>query len=222
MIKTTLKSFILIAAAATLSACSNVNTDEIQPSLFSAFATLESTSGKTTFSVQEEGTTTPVMLTSTVGLGSSFTVGKRYVIQYSTADNKQYSPGPITLYGIYNVYQGTIITATTKEILDASKTPINVTYSSLTGDWTNLTVTAPISQWPKNFSLYVNEETLHEAYPDVYIGFTSDNNSSNTQGTVFGSFDMSPLWEHENVQGFTLYYTQNNTPQSKRITRPKR
>ena len=208
---------------ATLSSC-NSSSDEPQSMLFSAFSTLESLDGSScSFSIQEDSDSSPIILTASISLNSQeFKVGGRYVIQYSTLDNNPFTPGPITLYAVVSPFTGNVTEASKSEINNLTSDPISIFYINRTSNWINIQAVASVTNKPEAFGLYVDETTLGDEYPKVYVGFKSDNISSINQNQFFGSFNVQSLFELPTAKGFTLYYRYNGSQNSVKFEKPSK
>lgn len=204
------KTLLIVSALAlSLGSCNSLN-DEPQREVFSAFATLYSMAdGAFTFTIQANGSSDAVMLTSNFVAMSTLTVGSRYVIAYSTPTNEPYKSGSMTLYEIYDVVQNDAVEASEDEISGVTIDPVSVTYLSITGEWLNATAIAPLIVEPRLFNAYVDESTLDSPYPDVYIGFRSDDTGAFYQRTFFGSFNITSLREMSDIEGITVHYKYN-------------
>lgn len=207
--------FISLAVAALISiafvSCNSKEDDGPTLYDFMLFSTLESISDNgCSFEVQKNSETAPVILTSSVQLDkSTYKAGNRYVIRYSCEANEPFVAGPISLSAVLGCFSDTTVFSNVQEISDLSDDIIDVMGAELVGKWLNMTAVAPLIAGPKTFGAYVNEETLENEYPDVYVVFVSDNNSSYNRYQFFGSFDISNLIDINTVRGITLHYPYN-------------
>lgn len=218
-----IKSLLLLTIAViSLSMVScNDKSDEPQLERYTYFATLESIgNGTCSFSVQENSDSQPVILTATATLNSSFKVGDRYVIQYSNLENNPFVSGPVTLYYIIGVFSGDAVIETMENISPLIADPINVLYAERTGKWLNIEAWVSVAEQPAKFGLFVDESTLGDEYPDVYLGFRTDNPGYSSPKTLYASFDIQSLFDLPNSKGFTLHYRFNNAIQTKKFEKP--
>lgn len=201
----------LVAVFTTLTGCNSSHNDEPMPDVFVTFATLESINENScVFSAQQSENSAPVEFIATVSLSpEQFSVGNRYVIQYSTLDNQPYTPGIITLYVILNAFNGEAVVAPMTEIQPLTTQPVNVLYAGRTGNYINFQATASISVQPKTFNIYVDETTLDSEYPTAYLAFVSDNPGGINDKSFYASFNVGSVINQPGVKGIKLHCRVN-------------
>lgn len=218
-----IKGFLFAALAmvmATLSSCNNGSgPGEPERPHYTMFATLLSFgSGACSLEVQEGPDTPRAILTANVTInGTPEAIGKRFLIYFTKDDDQPYVSGPINLLSMVEVINGKASIANMQEITNVTMDMNNMAYMSLTGKWLNLQMIANLASYPRTFGVYVDQSTLDKEYPQVYVGFVSDNNGSSYQYIVYGSFDLSPVLEMPDVCGFDLHYFNNGGKKTQRF-----
>lgn len=194
----------VIAAAVTSCNSDDGNNDF---SMFMSFVTLEnSTDTGTKFTTNIGENSELVTFTSSVVLKEEqYPKGKRYIIGYSNEKNERYASGPINLYTIITVANGDVARSTPEAIALLQKDPISVTLLQREGNYINIEANAPVTISPKLFGLYVDENTMNNEYPDVYVGFQTDN-TGGVDRQFYGSFSIKSLWESPTCKGIKVHF----------------
>lgn len=213
-----LKIFFALSIILATTACNSDKTTYTEES-YICFATLtELTDSGCTFTVQENNESPEGTLVANMSLDKNlYKEGDRYVIVYTTGGRPAYSSGNINLLQILSAVTGNIQEVPSEDIAQLTADPINVEYSEQVGKWLNIRALAPYLSTIKNCGLYVDESTLKKQYPDVYLGFKSDNTGSLNYRTVYASFDVTSLFGLSGVHGFTFHYINNGKWQTKRF-----
>lgn len=201
-----LLAFVFCFSTASCSSDDNSN----DPITFMAFVTYASgTPEGSVFTCRENLDSPLVTFTSTISLkADTYTIGKRYIIAYSNQSNIRYQNGAIDLMAIMQIVNNTVEETDYKTIAELTATDINVSLLQREGTYINIEATGFIANEPKKFNLYVNEETIDDEIPQVYIGLES-NNSSIYQRTFYGSIDIAELWNRPGCKGITIHYKAN-------------
>lgn len=202
---------VCAAAAAAIFATSCNNDDGPSNDEYINFATLENRyTGGCSFVVQQNNNTIPATLFSSVELPSGFTIGKRYVIQYSNENAGPFTSGPITLLNAFEPFSGEAKVVPMDTISPLMSDPINNVYFNNVGKWLDVQSYAYVSYAPKAYGVYIDAATINEEYPEAYLGFKSDSKGDGKQYILYGSFDISPIKQLPNARGFNLTYQYNN------------
>lgn len=196
-----------VLMAAMLCSCNDDNDTPIPSGAFTVFATLERLDNTgATFTTQELDDSELVTYVTTQELDSKiYTVGKRYVIVFSNQSGKRFQSGEITLYMAYSVFNGKAESHTAADCEAAFKDPVNLSMIYRTGKWLNVEATAPVGVQPKVFTVYVDQATINNEVPEVYVAFKTDN-INGPERTFFGSFDLSPVWNLSTCHGLRVHY----------------
>ena len=187
--------------------CNDDNETIIPEGAFTVFATLERLDNTgATFTTQELDDSDLVTYTTTHELKEKYyTVGNRYVIVFSNQSGKRFQSGEITLYMAYSVFNGKAESHTAADCEAAFKDPVNLSMIYRTGKWLNVEATAPVGVQPKVFTVYVDQATINNEVPEVYVAFKTDN-INGPERTFFGSFDLSPVWNLSTCHGLRVHY----------------
>ena len=197
---------LLVMASTFLTSC---NSDEPTPSVqtFEAFVTFEgSTESSSTFTTRESNDLPLVTFTSQVVKADDLTKGRRCYIAYSNGSGQRFATGPITIYQMMIVPDGKVIEESIDDIKKLQDDPTNISLVERSGEWINIIGTASYNNSFKEFGLYVDNATINNSIPDVYIGFISYSNIGNRDQLLIGSFDISPVWNLPTCHGIRLHY----------------
>ena len=191
-----------------LVSCNDDDKDDVE--MFMAFVTYaESSKDGSVFTTRPNNDLPLVTFTSGIVLDSKkYSTGKRYIIGYTTPSNKRFESGPISLMTIMNVTNGKAEEATLNAIQGMQNNLLEVSMLQREGQYLNIEATAPIQFQPKTFGIYVDDETIGNARPDIYIGFETDN-TGGAYRTFFGSFDLSPIWDLPSCEGVRIHFHSN-------------
>lgn len=204
-----LMAFGLLAALALLtSSCNEKGNPEY--TMFMAFVTYEgSTDAGSKFTTRENGDSPLVTFTSTTVLKEEqYPKGTRYIIGYTNESEQRFQSGPISLMAIIPIANGPVHRATKQSIEAIYTDMVQLTLLQRTGKFINIEAVAPVQFQPKQFGLYVDDTTMGNEIPDVYVGFESDN-TGGAQRQFYGSFDISSLWDLPTCKGIKIHYHSN-------------
>lgn len=186
--------------------CNSSDDNKDRDTIFAIFVTLASQNGdQLSFTAQEDSDSDIVTYTTTLKLNpGQVTVGKRYVLLFTNGTtDKPFQSGPVDVINIYNIYNGSIAAKTQQEIDAASTAPFSVTNITRTGKYLNLEINAETDAIPRAFTVYVDQATLTNEYPVVYIALDADVKGLNFS-TLFGSFDIAEVWNLRTAKGITV------------------
>lgn len=204
--KTFFKSVMLsITLLLSVTACvGNKEDDQPIPKYYQAFATLTDINGNyCTFAVQSSPDAAPTYFYSTLSQTKDLQKGSRYVLTYTKSDGGEFTPGNITIYAIYGTFDGKVTEAPLSEIKEFTDY-VNIIYYGRTGNYLNLQALSELVSLPTTFALYVDEATINDEYPEVYICFKKENGWAQKDATLFASFDISYLMALNTAKGFKL------------------
>lgn len=189
--------------------CNSDNNND-SSTTFMAFVTYAASNPEgSVFTCRENLDSPLVTFTSTISLkADTYTIGKRYIIAYSNLSNIRYQNGAIDLMAIMQIVNNEVEEADYKTIAELTATDMNVTLLQREGTYINIEATGYVASEPKKFNLYVNEATIDDEIPQVYIGLESDN-SSIYQRTFYGSIDIAELWNRPGCKGINVHYKAN-------------
>ena len=193
--------------------CNSSNEDEPDTgtnTTFNAFVTLTATSTQgCTFTARKENDDPIVTFSSNQSLGTEIKVGRRYFLVYSngTAD-QPFQNGQIRIWNVYDVNQSEIQTKDLDAINKVCSTPVDAATIFRTGNYINVTVEAATGNATlSDFGLIVDEATVNNSYPDVYLAFKPSVGSVGLgqRYTYMGSFDVASLWNRDSCNGFNIH-----------------
>jgi hypothetical protein len=207
-------SLSLVLGAVVFSSCnvsSNENGNGNNNTLYT-FATVAAV-GDTgaTFTFRKEDDSPLITLTSTQSFNKdTVKVGMRVFIAYTIESNQAYTSGPVTITGMLSPFGGDILAGYAKDYSQFASQQIKLDAMWRSGEYLNVTATAPYYQNPKTFKLVVDSTTIDDTYPKAYLIFESDREIDLVSDkAVYGSFDLSPVWNLETFKG--LEVTVNNS-----------
>ncbi len=178
--------------------------------MFMAFVTYTSSSDDgSVFTTRENLDQALVTFTSTAVLSEKdYPLGQRYIIGYTNQSGNRYQSGPINLMTVMKIINGKIETATSDAIAKLTETDLNIELLQREGTYLNIQATGPIQIQPKKFGLYVDESTVNDKIPQVYVGFETDN-TGGYQRTFFASIDIAQLWNKAGCEGLNIHFQVN-------------
>lgn len=200
-----------------LTACNDDDNNNNNGSSYTAFVTLAVCNDNgATFTTTLGDDTKPVAYTTNMRLtGERYKVGQRYIIQF-TIDTPVAMGGAINLLNVYDIFNGDVKSASAAEIKELTTDPIDINMVQRDGDFLNIQATAYAGRDPKTFALYVDEATIDNEMPDVYVGYQIKNGASNAY-VLYGSFGISSLWSKPGCKGLNFHYRQNDEDQILKI-----
>lgn len=207
--KTTLWVLMLALAAVVATSC-NTETHADNDGILYDIVTFQSQSEDGSVFVLQTGPSTPeILLSSTRQLDlEKVPLGSRVVIAYTTRNGlKPTVNSPIDLITLAQVHTADLIKAAS----GFESEMVSLTSTWLTGTWLNFDLNANVSEQPKKFELVVDESTLDQKMPTVYLLFESDDPRA-TQKHCYASFNVAWLWEDPRYDGFTLIVCNGNGP----------
>jgi len=214
--KKTTHIFIAILAMTAALLTTSCNSDEPTPvtETFDSFVTYDgatelSKNWTYTFTTREENDSPLVTFTwsSPSDMTKNLTKGNRYLITYTNASKQRYASGSITLVQILEIFTSKVTEKSIAQINEMQKSPVSIQLTERSGQWINIIGTAPYNSLPATFALFVDEATINSSIPEVYVGFVSDSSSSTASDkTIYGSFDIAPVWNLKTCKGIRLHY----------------
>lgn len=196
---------IALTLACLTGACSDDGDDDpdLPTDTLLDFATVASnTSSGSSFTLSAPNGDEVFTLTSSSRIAEAFTPGHRVLIQY-TATAGQYADSEINLYGMSDVANGGITTGSAQDNDNWASDPLTMFGCTRTGNYINISAGATITGNPAKFAIVLDAATADETYPTAHIIFKSDNLMGALK-TVYGSFDISPVWKKTSVKGLNV------------------
>lgn len=195
---------------------SSCNSDNDQPyvpdNVCYDFVTFVSTSDKgSVFTFRKSNDSDLITLTAAVKIDTEkIKPGTRVIIQYVPSGGQApYESGPITLYGIAMITNGNVEAKPMSEIESWSNERVKMQTIARSGNYIDVWIEAALSQEPKHFVIVADEATMDNEYPDLYLVFETDRTMGNIR-QIYGSFDMSQIWDQTTCKGVTVHYTTYN------------
>lgn len=200
-----------LALVVGISSCNSSSDDN--PGTYMDFMTLISTgSTGSVFEMYNNESNTLLTLTSTVNLSDvkNVKVGERVILLYSYGNRMPYTSGDITVFSLSPVLNGELTVA--PSVPEASFDDMQTQAVSVSGVYLNYQGSALYTENYNNMKLVLDEATMNNAMPDVYLVLDadSDNPAANWKG-VFASFNISKIWTDSRYQGFTLHINDVNS-----------
>lgn len=212
----------LVAIAVGLSACNDSNNDGPVIETYQQFATLQSVSDNgSTFGVWNSATSGMRVLTSSEKIPASVCEpGQRLIILYQLmSGTSPEGSGSIALLAVMPVINGTVTEKTAAETGQWASNSVQEFSYQLTGNYLDLHFLAQMASEPKDCQLYVDQTTLADAYPVVYLIYEADNIATSTWKNVYASFDVSPILKDYVHKGFILKCANETGPKSFTVQR---
>ncbi len=214
MTKRILKNYGILAAmllvfAAIATSC-NDDDDDSGINLGDTYldlVTMQSTSSEgTVFVFRKDNDSPEITLTTKQTFSSGApSPGERMAISYIPESGKRYESGPVRVVSIAKAYGPGYQTAI--EPSDEKSDPLSVLAVWRTEQFLNIQASAQFVSSPSQFRLVLDSETADSEYPEFYLVFRKDFSEATVRYTVFGSYDISGIWNRPGCRGITVHYT---------------
>lgn len=195
--------------------CNDNNDESIV--IFYDIATLtESNSNGFVFTFRQINDSELVTLTSSQKINGDVTVGNRYLIAYTTESGNPYESGPATFYtGLGYVYNGAISYGTAETTGSWATMQQNLQSMWRSGEWINIQTFATCGENdPAKYELVVDSTTLSSDYPKAYLIYEPDKSAIASTRQFYASFNISEVWDLENVKGLSITFMGTNGTQT--------
>lgn len=207
MKKTLIPSLFAAALAVLLPSCnSESNSATTDDDTHYDMVTYASMSDKgSTYTLQKDDDSQPVTLTATARIDTTAVkVGQRVVIAYTLPSGvSAYTNSSINLKGYMTAVNDTIITDKAPTLNYNQK----LISAWITGKYLNIHSQVSVAESAKRFELVLDEETVNNIYPTVYLVFEPDLDFDKVSSkSVYASFDISKLRYTLNARGFKLVW----------------
>ena len=131
--------------------------------------------------------------------------GSRVMIAYTLPDGRQsYTSGAITLLALQEVQNGKLLEGTAEQYGQWMSAGIQPKGFWVAGNYLNMQFQAMVRNDIKTLDLVVDETTLGNKMPDVYLIYKPDDETAPWKDIV-ASYDISAIWANMQYDGFTLH-----------------
>lgn len=211
---------MLLTLGLGLTSCSEtdnpINVDDI---VYDVVTIASTSSDGTTFTFRKLGDSPLITLTTNQAItGQNAQVGQRVLIGYVPDSGNRYESGSITLVAIAVAYGSEIKTGTSEPTSGWKSDPYTMVQLWRSGEFINVQLMAAFSSEPSAFDLYLDTTTADSEYPEFHVVFLRDF-TSDVNRDVFGSYDISPVWNLGSCKGVKVFYNSNSGVQSSLITK---
>lgn len=220
MKKTFLASLMmLITLGFGLSSCSEADDPiNFKDIVYDVVTIAAKTPDGTTFTFRKLGDSPLITLTTDQAItGQSAQVGKRVVIGY-VPEGQRYESGTIKLVTIALAYGPELKSGTAESTSDWKSDPYTLVQLWRSGEYLNIQLLAAFSTEPSKFELYLDSNTADSEYPELHVVFRRDF-TSEINRDVFGSYDISSIWNLGSCKGVKVFYNTTAGVQSSLITK---
>lgn len=208
-------AFLLIGVMST--SCNSDDNNNMLPSdMCVDFATFVKTSDKgSVFTLRKSGDSELVTLTAAVKIDSEkLKPETRVIIHYTpSGGQKPYESGPINLYGITEIQNGTPESESLETIKSWPSEKFKMMSITRSGEYLDVWAELSFSSKPTRFTLAVDEATINDEYPELYLVFTSDNQIGRIR-QYYASFKLSSVWDLSTCKGVKVNYDGVNGSES--------
>lgn len=202
------KFLSLLAAVFTLlctTSCNDTSEDPTTTEIYYDIVTLYAQNDNgCTLIAHADANSNAVTYTSAESLDTDYvSIGERVLIAY-TSSYGRYVSGAINLIG-YQVVENGMIEEGNEEDTDGwSSTGIQPSSLWVTGNYLNMQFDAPIYNKIGSLRLVVDESTLSNSMPDVYLIYIADQVGA-SYAEIVASYDISMIWANSDYDGFVLH-----------------
>ncbi len=168
--------------------------------------------GRAQFTVRQVNDSPEATLVARTALdtGSENLAGKRMLIRYVPESKKPYTSGTITLQSASTVNQSPTLIKSMNEYTDWARDRVYLYSVWRTGSYLNFNVSLTYDKEPRIFCIVADETTLENDYPDLYLVHIMANVTDYHDRRYYASFDISKIWERDNVNGVRLHVANSN------------
>lgn len=193
---------------------SDSNNGYIPDDLCADFVTFVSSNDKgSVFTFQKSGDSELITLVADVKIDTEqIKPGSRVIIQYlPSGGQKPYESGAINLYGISRIFNAGIEEETLATIESWGHNALKVYTIARSGKYLDFWAEGAYVNSPSRFGLYVDNATLENEYPELYLVYVSDNDLGRNR-QIYASFDLAKVWDLDTSKGAKVtYYSTNGT-----------
>lgn len=209
--KTSAGLIVAVLLSAMLFSCSkNDIVPGIPPDLCADFATyVESNTAGSVFTLRKNGDSDLITLTAAGVMVNNEQVkpGNRVIIQYIPSGGQQpYQSGPISLYSITKIINGGVGSESLETIRSWSSDPVKMMTLNRSGQYLDVWAEATFDDSIIRFSLTVDESTVDDSCPQLYLVFESDEKTVVRTHQIYASFDLSSVWDLPTCEGININY----------------
>lgn len=212
ILKLTLAMLAMLTVSATFTACNSDDGGQLITT-YTQFATLvaDDESGST-FEVNNSADGPVRVLTSTNRVDTKkVAVGQRLMIAYQLeGTTSEDGSGPIRLLAYMQVINGKLEVMSATEAENFKTNSLQDPVMQVTGNYLNVQVMGRLRTDPEKFALIADESTMDDKYPTVYLVFLSDDASTGAWKTIYGSFDISSIWNNQKYNGMIVKMDNEN------------
>lgn len=206
ILKITLAMMAVLTVSTIFTAC-NTSDDGPLVSTYTQFATLVADDEQgSTFEVNNSADGPVRTLTSTNRVDTKkVAVGQRLMIAYQLEGTTSVDgSGPIRLLAYMQVINGKVEVMNATEAENFKSNSLQNPVLQVTGNYLNVQVMGRLRTDPDKFALIADKSTMDDKYPTVYLVFLSDDDSTGAWKTIYGSFDISEIWNNQKYNGLII------------------
>lgn len=206
ILKITLAMMAVLTVSTIFTAC-NTSDDGPLVSTYTQFATLVADDEQgSTFEVNNSADGPVRTLTSTNRVDTKkVAVGQRLMIAYQLEGTTSVDgSGPIRLLAYMQVINGKVEVMNATEAENFKSNSLQNPVLQVTGNYLNVQVMGRLRTDPDKFALIADKSTMDDKYPTVYLVFLSDDDSTGAWKTIYGSFDISEIWNNQKYNGMII------------------
>lgn len=203
---TKILSAVIAAMALLLTSCFNNDEPNNGADVFMTFVTVASVNdsyiGFDTSVFQGSKT---ISYTTLAQKNVEFKVGDRYLISFTTENNDASISGPINLTGMAKLNAPEMEVAPMSTIEPMLEYEPDCTWRSAGLGYLNIRVSGDFTGFDV-FKAMVDEATIDQDYPEVYIAFKPKGISGGQSYSAIDSFNMKPLLDRPDCRGLKLHF----------------
>ncbi len=164
------------------------------------------------FTFQRQNDSPEITLTATGKYvdENSFKPGNRVLISYYAANREPYTSGDITLTGIAAINNDTLKTGDAEKLSGWNTDAIYLNSIWRSGNYINIYFRADQSEEKRRFSLMIDEATMEEEFPQLYLVHDMLGQPDNFTRRVYASFDISSIWNNDRCKGIDIHINDSN------------
>jgi hypothetical protein len=198
-------SLLLSLVVVMLPSCNSSSSGYVaeDDTLFDIVTVVATGSNGTSFSVQKDDSSAPVTLTCTNAIDTA-QVGKRVLIAYRLpSGTSQYTNSTVELVAAQKVINDTVQVADVTSLANEAQ---NLLSANVVGNYLDIKAQCSYKDAPARYALVLDESTVNDAYPTIYLTFKADNYINSSSKDLYASFNISKLRSNKAYAGFKLVW----------------
>lgn len=204
-------SVCLVGILMSVTACSGEGDPSDTAVLYDIVCLEEDSETGSVFTLSKPGSHDIITLSAPQRLNTSAVpVGNRCLLMYVSDSGAAYQFGSITVRGYGTIVNGELSTIEEEEPVGWDRDPVYLLSAWISGRYLNIHARLPYDENPRDFALVMPGKQSDSRYPDIYLVHALNADVTTFSRAYYASFDISRLFDNNEVEGFTLHLNNSN------------